>query len=108
MRVLLFLLVLSCDAFVNVLIKSKKCNKLCDTYLDYELMNGLGIAVITIPKFIKHKTGNCNIDNDCPWMQRCCKVGDNKYCCNPNNYLNVDYAHNKQISSYNTTEKIYI
>jgi len=107
MRVLLFFLLLCSDAFRKSSIVPRRCNKLSDTYLDNDLINGLGIVAITVPQIIKQYNGNCNIDNDCPLMQRCCKVVDKKYCCNPNNYLNIDYAYNKQFMSYNTTKKIY-
>jgi len=106
MRILLLFLLCS-NAFIKTPIKKKINIKLYDTYLDNDLINGLGIVAVTIPVFINQHKGNCNIDNDCPLMQRCCKVGENKYCCNPNNYLNIDYAYNKQFISYNTTKKLY-
>ena len=106
MRLLLFFLLCS-HAFRKIPIKSMRNTKVLDTYLDNELINGLSIVAVTIPAFINQHKGNCNIDNDCPLMQRCCKVGENKYCCNPNNYLNIDYAYNKQFISYNTTKNLY-
>ena len=107
MRILLFFLLCS-HALRKIPIKPMRNSKLLDTYLDNDLINGLGIVAITVPNIIRQQNQNCNTDNDCPWLQRCCKIGDNRFCCNANNFLYIDYAYNKQFISYNTTEKNYI
>ena len=31
---------------------------------------------------------NCNTDDDCPYIMRCCQTKTN-YCCTPNNYIKM-------------------
>ena len=39
----------------------------------------------------------CQNDDDCPYIMRCCQIGDNKFCCTPNNYNKLEYAYIKEL-----------
>lgn len=39
----------------------------------------------------------CQNEDDCPYIMKCCQIGDNKFCCTPNNYIKLEYAYVKEI-----------
>tara|TARA_Y100000816_G_C25841507_1_gene439760 strand:+ start:89 stop:406 length:318 start_codon:yes stop_codon:yes gene_type:complete len=90
-------------AFIQKPIQKKM--RLQDNYFDNDLVNGLGIVILSLPSLMK-EGGNCKVDDDCPFIMRCCKVGTKNYCCSPNNFISVDLAYNKQFISKNETTKI--
>ena len=47
----------------------------------------------TIP-FIFRNRDNCEDDEDCPFIMKCCIIGLEKYCCSPNNYIKLEPAYN--------------
>lgn len=47
----------------------------------------------TIP-FIFRNRDNCEVDEDCPFIMKCCIIGLEKYCCTPNNYIKLEPAYN--------------
>jgi hypothetical protein len=90
-----------CNCFITKPITKKI--KLQDNYFNNDLVNGLGIVILSIPTIMK-EGGNCKKDDDCPLIMRCCKVGTNNYCCSPNNFVYLEYADNKQFISTNTSK----
>lgn len=70
----------------------QKKNVLYDNYLDNDLINGLGIAIIILPSLLK-EGGGCYKDEDCPFIMKCCKVGSNNFCYSPNNFISVDLTY---------------
>lgn len=103
MNILLYLLLLQLGyAFIRTQNKKVKI-KLQDNYLNNDLVNGLGIVILSIPAIMK-EGGNCKKDDNCPLIMRCCKVGTNNYCCSPNNFVYLGYADNKQFISTNTSK----
>ena len=35
----------------------------------------------------------CKTDMDCPGLMKCCVIGNDRYCCTPNNYIKLEYAY---------------
>lgn len=56
--------------------------------------NTLALLFIMLPYIYKNGE-NCNTDDDCPHIMRCCKIGTDNYCCTPNNYIKLEYAYIK-------------
>ena len=103
MNILLYLLLLQLG-YAFIMTQNKKLKiKLQDNYLNNDLVNGLGIVILSIPAIMK-EGGNCKKDDDCPLIMKCCKVGTNNYCCSPNNFVYLEYADNKQFISTNTSK----
>ncbi len=102
----LFLLLTCVSAFVNIPKMSKK-NVLYDNYFNNDLINGLGIAIVTLPSLLKEGE-RCYKDEDCPFIMKCCKIGSNNFCCSPNNFISVDLAYNKQFISNNQTKNLKV
>jgi hypothetical protein len=98
---LLLSIICIANSFISKPIQKKI--KLQDNYLNNDLVNGLGIVILSIPTIMK-EGGNCKKDDDCPLTMRCCKVGANNYCCSPNNFVYLGYADNKQFISTNTSK----
>ena len=87
------------NAFKNIY-HNKHYNILYDIQLINEetinqIVKGLGFVILTTPNFMKDGE-KCNIDDDCPNIMRCCQIANRKYCCNPNNYINLEPAYIKQ------------
>ena len=85
---------------------SKK-NVLYDNYFNNDLINGLGIAIVTLPSLLKEGE-RCYKDEDCPFIMKCCKIGSNNFCCSPNNFISLDLAYNKQFISNNQTKNLKV
>ena len=46
------------------------------------------ITVCAIIPIVMYEIENCEEDEDCPFIMRCCVYGTTHYCCRPNNYVN--------------------
>lgn len=84
----------------NKIYHTRNNNILHDTQLINEetinhIVKGLGFVILTTPTFMK-EGDKCNHDDDCPNIMRCCQVATRKYCCTPNNYINLEPAYIKQ------------
>lgn len=86
-------------AFAILPTNKNKSNELKFTNADYEFNNDLNYIVTSIgfmgyfiPKLLR-KREMCIIDDDCPLIMRCCKVGKQNYCCTPNNFVKMDLAY---------------
>ena len=102
MRLILLIFLIVCSDGFRIRIH-KRSNKLLlfETHFDNEMINGISVILMTMPHLIKAKNGNCDRDEDCSSIQRCCKIGYKKYCCDPNNFIYLDYAFNKEYISPN-------
>ena len=104
MNILLYLILLQFGyAFVRTQNKKTKL-KIQDNNIDTDIINGIGIIIMSLPTLMR-QGGNCKNDDDCPFIMRCCKLGINNYCCSPNNFVSVDLAYIEQFISTNTTSK---
>lgn len=52
------------------------------------------IGIIGALPFIFRNRDNCEDDEDCPFIMKCCIIGLDKYCCSPNNYVKLEPAYN--------------
>ena len=103
MKLYIYCLIILNISLINAFKKiyhNKHSNILYDTQIINEetineFVKGLGFVILTTSTFTKHG-GNCNIDDDCPNIMRCCQVATRKYCCSPNNYINLEPAYIKQ------------
>lgn len=60
------------------------------------IVTTMGIVGYLLPQMRKNKQF-CNVDDDCPLIMRCCKVGSKNYCCSPNAYIKLDLAYTHKI-----------
>ena len=61
--------------------------------------------LLLIPTMSRHNE-ICKTDDDCPMIMRCCEIGEDKYCCTPNNFVKMNYAYqNKEINSHINTDE---
>jgi hypothetical protein len=35
----------------------------------------------------------CKTDMDCPSVMKCCVIGNDRYCCTPNNYIKLEFSY---------------
>lgn len=61
--------------------------------------------LLLIPTFSRHNEP-CKTDDDCPMVMRCCELGNNKYCCTPNNFVKMNLAYQNQEIPKKNIEKI--
>ena len=55
-------------------------------FVDY--LTNLTPLMLMIPTLCRHND-NCEKDDDCALIMRCCEVGVKKYCCTPNNFVEL-------------------
>ena len=52
------------------------------------------IGLIGAIPYVFRNHDNCENDDDCPLIMKCCIIGIEKYCCSPNNYIQLHNAYN--------------
>lgn len=86
------LLLLSIYSQAFIISNNKKITKL---YLHQEDINNFatftGIILLARPFYIKRK--GCQTHHDCPFIMKCCGIGSTNFCCNPNNFIKLNYAY---------------
>lgn len=59
--------------------------------MDFSNLVGLaGLTALVLPKIKIKKKNNCNVDEDCIGIQRCCRVYSDTFCCSPNNFVYLE------------------
>ena len=87
------------NAFVNQRVPIKNNPLYSQFNLDDEslstIANGVGIMTLYLPTIMRHNEP-CSTDDDCPFIMRCCELGEHQFCCTPNNYIKMAYAYSNQ------------
>lgn len=52
------------------------------------------IGLLGAIPFLFRNRDDCQNDDDCPFIMKCCIIGIEKYCCSPNNYIKLDPVYN--------------
>ena len=55
------------------------------------------VTILSALPIIFKNNEPCQNDVDCPYIMRCCQIGEEKFCCSPNNYIKLEYAYAKEI-----------
>ena len=87
------------NAFVNQRASVKNKPLYSQLNLDEDslstIANGVGIITLYLPTIMRHNEP-CSTDDDCPFIMRCCELGEHHFCCTPNNYITMAYAYRNQ------------
>jgi hypothetical protein len=59
-----------------------------------DIIKVFGLILLSLP-IIYRNNDKCNVDDDCPYIMKCCQIGNVNYCCTPNNYIKLEYAYIK-------------
>ncbi len=71
-------------------------------FVDY--LTNLTPLLLLIPTMTRHNE-ICQTDDDCPLIMRCCEIGQDKYCCTPNNFVKMSYAFQNQEIQHHKNQK---
>ena len=52
------------------------------------ILVSIGTIGYLVPKLLRNDE-ICETDDDCPMIMRCCQIDVKKYCCTPNNFVNI-------------------
>ena len=97
MNIVKLLLILFINKKINTNINYKNNLKIISNEnlnMNYNIYDTIALLFVMLPYIYKNGE-NCNTDDDCPHIMRCCKIGTYNYCCTPNNYIKMEYAYIK-------------
>ena len=71
-------------------------------FVDY--LTNLTPLMLLIPSITRHND-ECERDEDCALIMRCCEVGVKKYCCTPNNFVKLKSSYLPEAISESKNDK---
>lgn len=87
------------NAFINQRVSVKNKPLYSQLNIDDDslttIANGVGLMTLYLPTIMRHNEA-CSTDEDCPFIMRCCELGQHNFCCTPNNYIKLSYAYSNQ------------
>lgn len=65
--------------------------------LQYHNIIPTSVTIFSMLPMIFRNNEICENEEDCPYIMRCCQIGEEKFCCTPNNYIKLEYAYVKKV-----------